>query len=84
MFAFELGQTVKDKITGYTGVVMARIEYFTGCLHYGIQPKKVTKDGRVPEWEYIDQSRLVLVEGKGPFVDRRERRSGPFQNPPQA
>lgn len=31
MFKFENGQIVKDMITGFTGVVVARVNYMTGC-----------------------------------------------------
>lgn len=62
-FKFELGDKVKDIVTGITGHIMARSEFITGCDQYGISPK-VGKDGKRPDWEYFDENRLVKVAGK--------------------
>lgn len=58
-FKFKLGEVLKDAVTGFTGVVMARIDYTTGCNQYGLSPQKVNKEGKRPDWEYIDENRLV-------------------------
>ncbi|MBA7590343.1 hypothetical protein ES708_32458 [subsurface metagenome] len=84
-FKFELNEEVTDVVTGLTGIIMCRTEYSTGCHHYGIQPRLVTKEGKVPSWEYLDESRLTatgqsLATLKPPDA---EDPSGPFQNPPQ-
>lgn len=52
-----LGKTFTDRVTGFTGVCTARIEYITGCVHLGIQPA-VDKEGKLPSMEYFDESRL--------------------------
>jgi len=82
-FKFELGATLKDKITGFKGVAMGRSEYFTGCLHYGLCSKTM-KAGVPIEWEWFDESRLIQV---GTAIIKREsvRRnpSGPCVKPPQ-
>ena len=59
MFKFENGDIVKDVITGFKGVVMARVDYFTGCNQYGVSPMNVTSEGKKPDWEYIDENRLT-------------------------
>ncbi len=64
MFKYELGEKVKDKITKFKGVIMARIEYLTGCNQYGISPEELTKEGKRPDWEYIDENRLERIPGK--------------------
>ena len=83
-FKFAMNQVVKDVISGFQGVILARVEYATGCKHYGIAPQSVNKDGKISEWEYLDESRLMAVgtdvklngkQGKDPF--------GPCENPPQ-
>jgi len=63
-FKYELGDILKEKVTGFTGVVMVRAEYFTGCVHYGLCAQKTDKDGKIPEWSWIDATRLVKQEGK--------------------
>jgi len=37
MFTHELGKIAKDKITGFQGVLTARVEYLTGCNRYCIK-----------------------------------------------
>ena len=63
-FKFEVGERVKDVVTGMSGVVMARSNFMTGCDQYGISPTKIGKDGKRPDWEYFDENRLVR-NGKG-------------------
>ena len=62
-FKFELGQTVTDKILGFTGIVMARSQYLTQCNTYGLTATKFKKDGTRPDWEWFDEPRLEAVEG---------------------
>ncbi len=59
-----LGSTVKDRITGLTGIVMARSEYLTGCAHVAILATKLSKEGKIPEWEWIDETRCVQDKAK--------------------
>jgi len=84
-FKFALNTEVRDVVTGVEGIVMCRAEYATGCRHYGIQQRLVTSEGKIPHWEYFDESRLVvtgqtLATLKGPEA---KDPSGPCQNPPQ-
>jgi len=80
---FELGDTLKDVVTGYKGIAMVRAEYFTGCVHYGLCPKNL-KDGKIDEWEWIDQTRLVLVKNvKRVVLSETVNPSGPRCNGPQ-
>jgi hypothetical protein len=37
---YKLAEELKDIVTGFTGYVMGRTEYLTGCTHYGLQAKK--------------------------------------------
>jgi len=46
MFKYELGQGVKDIVSGFCGVVTARIEYLTGCGQYALSPTKLSKEGK--------------------------------------
>jgi len=85
---FQLGDVLKDVVTGYEGVVLAITHYYTGCVHYCLQSRKLDKDGKERTWESYDESRLVIA-GKAvqlpgrrepPIPERREilARSGPF------
>jgi hypothetical protein len=55
-----LGSTVKDNITGFEGIAVARMTHLHGCVHIAIQPKEL-KDGK-PQKEYLfDEQRVVLL-----------------------
>ena len=73
IFKFEIGSIVKETVTGFEGVVMARCEYATGCLHYELQPRKIDKDGKPIEGRWYDETRLVLTKKKAvpiPVTDK--------------
>ena len=59
-----LGKLVKDKITGFEGIITSKHIYLTGCNQYGIQPM-IDKDGKVPQKEYFDEGRIMII---GPGV----------------
>lgn len=55
-----LGSSVKDKITGFTGVATAVTVWLTGCTRYAVQPRKLVK-GKVEEPVWFDQDQLDVV-----------------------
>ena len=61
---FKLGDEARDKITGFTGTVIARIEYINGCIQYEIQPS-VGNDGNQRKHDWIDKTQLELVKENG-------------------
>jgi len=63
-----LRKIVKDVVTGYTGVAVARIEYATGCFQYQIQPQTLNEKGEPLEGKWFDVSRVELVEDKEVFT----------------
>ena len=56
----ELGNKVKDIVTGFEGIAVSKVEYLNGCVQFCIKPLK-GKDGKMPEGEYIDQQQLSVV-----------------------
>lgn len=67
-FRIELGENVSDKITGFTGIVMGRADYATGCDQYNVQPINVDSEKARTEFiegRWFDDARLqVLPIGK--------------------
>jgi len=57
----ELGDRVKDIITGFTGIVLARIEYLAGCVQFAVKPK-LGSDGKMIHPEYVDEAQLEIVK----------------------
>jgi hypothetical protein len=62
-----LGKLAKDKITGFTGIITAYIQYLTGCHQYGIQPNEL-KDGKIIEVNWFDVKRIDII-GEGVSVE---------------
>jgi len=83
-FKFELGDLLREKVTGFEGVVMAVSYYFTGCNHYGLVSRNL-KDGVPVDWQWFDESRLILTEKSVvKYKDEDEKStSGPMPNAPQ-
>ena len=73
----ELGKKAKDKVTGFTGIITARITYIYGCDQYGISPK-VGKDGKLGDCTYFDEGRIkILGKGFKPKDVQVEENGGP-------
>ncbi len=60
---FQFGQEVKDKITGFRGVITGQCSYITGCQQYLVQPKSKKPDTK-PEALWFDIDRLEIVGKK--------------------
>ena len=60
MGEIQLGDEVKDRVTGLVGIATARVQYLNGCIQYGVQ-RPLKKDGEKLSTEYIDQGQLVWV-----------------------
>ena len=82
MFKLELGQKVKDRVTGFKGVIVCRCDYLTGCRRYAVQAQKIGKDGKVGEWTYFDEDLLVL-DGKNINHEIRNPAGPPRSEAPQ-
>lgn len=79
----ELGLEVKDKITGFTGIVIGKAEYLTGCNQYGICPT-VDADGKKRDTEWFDEGRLLVIgEGVSKEEVSVEQNGGPNRDAPR-
>lgn len=67
-FKFELGDKVKCIITGFSGKIICRSEWFSGCLQYCVKPPMV-KDGEMLDGQHIDENQLTLIAREGVPVD---------------
>lgn len=60
---FELGSRVRDKVTGFTGIVNSRDEHLNHCWAYGVQSETLNKDsGATGALETFQSPRLLLVD----------------------
>lgn len=57
-----LGKQGKDKITGFEGIIVSKIEYLFGCAQYGIAPPVYDNDKQKRgETEYFDEGRIEII-----------------------
>lgn len=75
MRVMELGDKVRDEMTGFEGIAVSRTEYLFGCVSIGVQPTGLTEKGKPRELEYFDEQRLS--EASAAPV------GGPGDHPPQ-
>ena len=59
MFKHDLGVHAKDIVTGFTGVIVGRVQYLTGCNQYLVQAKKKDKS-EFGERTWLDEHRLEI------------------------
>jgi len=57
----QLGQAVRDTLTGYQGIAVGRAVYLTSCAKVAVQ-SRVTADGQPVEREWIDEPLLEVCE----------------------
>ena len=80
MFEFEMGDLVKDEISGFSGIVVTRIEYLNGCKRYSILARKLEAGKPVEEW--IDEAQLKIIQkAKEPKAIKKKDPGGPGNVP---
>jgi len=59
-YKFENGVEKKDCVTGFSGTIVGRSDYLTGCNQYLLQPKvKTGVDGEYQGGKWFDENRIV-------------------------
>lgn len=74
-FKFDLGETVRDKVSGFEGIVVTRGDHVSGCDSYGVQTKTL-KDGAPQDLKWFDEPRLEAINVPVMKIDMREQRTG--------
>ncbi|MFL5327383.1 MAG: hypothetical protein ACJ8C4_00580 [Gemmataceae bacterium] len=77
----ELGIRVKDKITGFVGVVTGFVQYISGCNQVLVAPP-VDKDGKRIDSEWFDVQRLERVDDSKVTLDNADH-AGADSEPPK-
>jgi len=54
------GSLVRDRVTGFKGFVVARIEHMNDCIRYEVQPS-VDKAGQLPESKCLEGPNLEIA-----------------------
>ena len=78
----ELGKTVRDLITGFTGISTGRVIYITGCNRILVSPP-VDNNGKIMEAEWVDEQRIEILEGNKIIVLSNTGTTGYDIDPPK-
>ena len=65
-FNFDIGSTLKCKITGFEGILSARTQWIANCNTYTLRPKTLNKDGEIQDSKGFDEPMLDL-EKENPY-----------------
>lgn len=57
-----LGDKVKDIITGFEGIAVAQTNHLYGCSHIVVEPMKMGKDGEPQDNRTFDEQRVTVLE----------------------
>lgn len=60
----KLGSKVRDTLTGFEGVAVARTEWIYGCARVGVEKEGLDEKGTPVEAQWFDEQRLELVESR--------------------
>jgi hypothetical protein len=81
----QLGDLVRDEVTGREGIVVAYSKHLTGCDRITVQPQQTDKGGKLPEAYSHDITTCVVLK-QGVVVPRTfeqeprsERPGGPAE-----
>ena len=58
----QLGDEVRDIVTGFQGIATAMIQYLVGCRHVGITSTELKDDGEPRPVQWIDEPQVEVVK----------------------
>lgn len=82
--SINLGDMVRDRITGFSGVVVADTMWLNKCRRLAVQPRELDEKGRRQEQESFDVEQLELVEAAVVPVPEKQQTGGPHPEPLRA
>lgn len=60
----ELGDKVKDSVSGFIGIAISRHSYLQGCDRISVQPPFDKKQNKLPENQSFDEPQLIALKKK--------------------
>lgn len=58
----ELGDKVKDPVTGFIGIAVAKTTWLHGCNRISVQPQDLNKDGAPRDAQVFDEMQLTIIK----------------------
>lgn len=77
MTEIKLGDKVRCKLTGFTGIAVVRSEFLNGCIQWNVLPK-ADKINKMPEEMSVDEQSLEVIKPKKKKVKKTEN-GGPMR-----
>jgi hypothetical protein len=71
----ELGDLVRDRITGFKGIATGHTKWLNKCERFGVQGQKL-EAGKVQDAQWFDAEQLEVVK-KAAFVVKKDKTGGP-------
>ena len=68
----DFGDLAKDRISGYTGIVVAKTEWITGCGRVTLQAQEL-KDGKPVDGIACDEEMIEVIKENVFVTDKAER-----------
>lgn len=68
--SLKLGDKAKDKISGFSGVIVAVTEWLNGCRRVTIQPQELF-EGKPVDSHTFDAEQITKVEAGPPLPQKR-------------
>lgn len=75
-----LGDKVRDQITGYEGIAVARTDWLHGCARITVQPDALDDTGKIRDAVTFDELQLTVIETAKAAVGDRNT-GGPRPEP---
>jgi hypothetical protein len=75
----QLGDKVRDRVSGVTGIAVCKSEWFNGCLRWTVQ-QPASKDGKLPELVSFDVEQLDVLKA-GAVKPSKRATGGPMPTP---
>ena len=73
----ELGDKVKDTVSGFIGIATAKHSYLQGCDRISVQPS-IDKEGKLPEVQAFDEPQLEVLKAKKVVRKKGNKPGGPM------
>lgn len=77
----KLGTKVRDKVTGFEGIVTSRTEFLYGCIRIGVTPK-MDKDGKLGDIQHFDEPQVEEISNEEKISTGNRTTGGPMNSIP--
>ena len=77
----KLGYRARDVITGFEGIIIAKIEFINGCIQYNLIGKAPNSGEKIPDI-WVDWQRIKVIDDGVRDMFFSDPSGGPSSNAP--